>query len=202
MTATSIVNTANPTTIPEYLIRERMEGKPFYFWGYKDVLNKQKKLEDIMGCSSLQSYILEYLRMLFYTKTDIRKYILMGNEIGYHIDHNENLSRDMAIYEKSPDLIAKINKKYIDIAPLIAIEVDINSENDEIPAQAYQHLKIQRLLDWGTEKVIWINTDSRKVTVATMNAPWQIHNWRQDIDLVGDITFNIGAYLQDEGVRF
>ena len=36
--------------IPDYLIKEVMDGIPFYYKGYKDVLNKTKTKEEIMGC--------------------------------------------------------------------------------------------------------------------------------------------------------
>jgi len=61
-------STAIPTTqpkpakkarrnIPAALVREVVEGIPFYYPGYRAVLNKTKKLEDIMSDSGLQSVL-------------------------------------------------------------------------------------------------------------------------------------------------
>ena len=47
--------------IPETLVYEVLEGKPVYYKNYKDVLNGIKNLDDIMGSSSLQSFILTYI---------------------------------------------------------------------------------------------------------------------------------------------
>lgn len=47
--------------IPESLIYEIIDGKPFYYDGYKDVLANKKTSEEIMGASGLQSFIIQYL---------------------------------------------------------------------------------------------------------------------------------------------
>src|ERR1700678_1772832 len=55
-----------PAHIPEYLVYEIIDGLPYYYKGYRDVLNKTKTLEEIMGCSSYQWTILEYLLQLLF----------------------------------------------------------------------------------------------------------------------------------------
>ena len=47
--------------IPEALIYEVMDGKPIYYKGYRDVLNKTKTLEEIMACSRLQGIIVSLM---------------------------------------------------------------------------------------------------------------------------------------------
>jgi hypothetical protein len=55
--------TSNPQVekVPSTLIYEMDEGKPIYYRGYKDVLNKTKTLEQIMGTSILQSLLIELI---------------------------------------------------------------------------------------------------------------------------------------------
>jgi hypothetical protein len=36
--------------------------------------------------------------------------------------------------------------------------------------------------------------------VAIPNQPWQIYDWDNDIGLLDDVTFSIGAYLKEKGV--
>lgn len=48
--------------IPGYLIYETMNGNPIYYKGYKSVLNKTKTIDDIIGSSGLQAFILMYLQ--------------------------------------------------------------------------------------------------------------------------------------------
>ncbi len=52
--------------IPDALVYEEMDGKPIYYRGYRDVLAKQKKPEEIMGCSDVQGVIIsKVLRFLY-----------------------------------------------------------------------------------------------------------------------------------------
>ena len=44
--------------VPEYLVYEVMDGKPIPYRGFREVLNNNKILEDIMGSSGLQSFII------------------------------------------------------------------------------------------------------------------------------------------------
>ena len=62
------------------------------------------------------------------------------------------------------------------------------------------YLKTQQLLDFGTQKVIWIFTNSQKVLVAKPNQPWLTLSWAEDIELMPGTTFNIAAYLAREGI--
>ena len=43
--------------IPEYLIYEMDEGKPIYYRGYKEYLQGQRALEEIMSSSYIQSFL-------------------------------------------------------------------------------------------------------------------------------------------------
>jgi len=54
--------------IPESLIYEIIDGKPFYYDGYKDVLANKKTSEEIMGASGFQSFIIYYLLKVLYAK--------------------------------------------------------------------------------------------------------------------------------------
>ena len=84
-------------TIPESLIYEVIDGKPLYYEGYKDVLANKKTSEEIMGASGLQSFIIQYLLEVLYLKIGRKKYHFLTNEIGTHLDKNNNLSGDIYI---------------------------------------------------------------------------------------------------------
>lgn len=191
-------NRAKP--IPESLIYEIMDGKPLYYEGYKDVLANKKTSEEIMGASGLQSYIIYYLLKVLYAKLDERKYRFLTNEIGTHLDKNNNLLGDIYIYEKtklSPD---KINTHYVEVAPKIAIEIDIRIDLSDEKDFGYVFTKTHKLLDFGVEKVLWIFTKHQKVMVATKDQDWLTKNWHQEIELLDGKYFNIGKFLIDEGV--
>lgn len=113
--------------IPEALIYEILDGKPFYYKGYKEVLSKKKTIEEILGCSTLQAELVSYIMELFFTtiKPSSNLYRIYCNEIGNHIDHRNNLSNDIAIFEKSVMTPDKINTKYADVPAKVVVEIDI-----------------------------------------------------------------------------
>ena len=45
--------------IPDELVYEKIDGKPVYYKGYKEVVNQQKQISVIMGSSNLQTEIIE-----------------------------------------------------------------------------------------------------------------------------------------------
>ena len=61
--------------IPEALVYETLDGKPFYYKGYREVLSKKKTLEEIMGCSTLQAELVSYYyRNVFYNDKAIKQF--------------------------------------------------------------------------------------------------------------------------------
>ena len=185
--------------IPEYLIWEVLDGQPLYRRGYKDVLRKLKTFEEIMGTSSYQSLISDYITKILHRQLDDEKYDVLASEIGVHLTHRNNLSNDIAIY---PLLSAdKITKKYTNFPAKIVIEIDIDIDPSTIKDIDYLNRKTQKLLDFGVEKVIWVLTSIKKVMVATSNKPWLMVEWTQDIEILDEISFNIQAFLDKRGIN-
>ncbi len=189
--------------IPAYLIKEVMDGIPFYYKGYKDVLNKTKTKEEIMGCSSLQSLIIEYLIMNVCTLLDRKKYRIFTNEIGNHLSHNNNLSYDIAIIEKSVLTPDKISVKYMDVPPKLVVEVDVQIElegTDFKSIEEFIMVRTDKIFEFGGEKLIWVLSRPKKVIVAVKGQPWKIHNWDEELELMDGVKFNVAEYLKEEGV--
>lgn len=184
--------------IPEYLVRETIDGIPFYYQGYEAVLHSQKKLEDIMGSSGLQSYIIATIVEFLNDHLNRETYKVLYNELGLHISHNTNLSSDISIFEKV-QLRNKLNEKYLEISPKVAFEVDTKVESINPAAYEYVNLKTQKLIDFGTEQVIWIFTSSKKVLLAQPNEDWLTKNWDSKISVL-DIEFSIGELLEQENL--
>ena len=189
--------------IPSALIYEIMDGKPIYYKGYRDVLNQKKQIEEIMGASNLQVTIIEYLLMVLYRSIDFTKYRVLTNEAGLHLKKNDNLSADIAIYEKQKLPVSAADKHYISIPPKIQIEVDVEADTEDFNSrEGYIYTKTQKLLDFGVEKVIWIVSDNKKILIATPNENWQVIDWHKNIDVIEEISFCVGKYLKDEGSPF
>ena len=189
--------------IPSALIYEIMDGKPIYYKGYRDVLNQKKQIEEIMGASNLQVTIIEYLLMVLYRSIDFTKYRVLTNEAGLHLKKNDNLSADIAIYERQKLPVSRADKHYISIPPRIQIEVDVEADTEDFNSrEGYIYTKTQKLLDFGVEKVIWIVSDNKRILIATPNENWQVIDWHKDVDVIEEISFCIGKYLKDEGSPF
>jgi glutamyl/glutaminyl-tRNA synthetase len=194
-----LIKNPSPTIrkVPSYLIAEVIDGKPYYYKDYKQVLNKKKTLEDIMGSSTLQGFIVTYLTRLLMTLSEDEYHIFL-NETGIHIDTNTNLSGDILVFDASKPLT--INTHYANQAPLINIEIDVNIALEQEDEKDYIFKKTQKLLDFGVEKVIWILTKSQKVIVATPNENWLIISWDKNIEILRGLHFNVPAYLEKKGV--
>jgi len=187
--------------IPEALIYEVMDGQPLYYKGYKDVLNKKKSLDDIMGSSGLQSFIIQYILEILYVKVGRKLYHFLTNEVGTHLGKKNNLSGDVYVYEKSKLTPAEINEHYIKVPAKIAVEIDSKIDIANNKDLDYVNIKTQKLLNFGVEKVIWIFSESQKVMIAQKDTDWLTKDWNQDIELLDGHLFNIGKYLIDEGVK-
>lgn len=187
--------------IPVNLIFEVMDGKPVYYKGYELVLRGKKKQEEIMGISGLQGILLSYLVELIFTKIGSKKYRILFNEIGVHINHHQNLASDIGIYDKALATPEKITTKYLDVPAKMFIEVDIKADVQDYGETGYIRKKTQLLLDFGAEKVLWVLTKPMLVITATPDGKWSFDEWDKDVELMGGHVFNIGSYLKEEGIN-
>lgn len=188
--------------IPEYLVKEVLNGIPIYYKGYKAVLRKEKKLEDIMGTSGLQSFIVSYIYKLLVRQLSDDTYYTLTGETGLHLELNDNLSGDIVLFECNKLPISNIDTHYLNIPPKIDIEIDVNIDTTDFTEQTYIYQKTDRLLSWGVEKVIWVLTASKKVIVAEQGKDWLLIDWSKDIEIIDGIKFNISKYLEKLGVNF
>lgn len=199
VTETANPEPAPPEQIPSYLIYETLNGRPLYRKGYKDVLAKRKTPGEIMGCSDLQAIIVSALHVYIHTQVNRKAYWVVTNEPGLHIGLGDNLSNDIAIYEKER---VTIKGKFFDVAPKVVVEVDIKIDPEAFPAKEMDYIyeKTQAMLDFGTERVIWITTKSRKIFVAVQGETWLTLNWDATVPVIDSVTLNVADILAEEGV--
>ena len=188
--------------IPHALIHEIMDGKPLYYRGYRDVMNKTKQIEEIMGSSSLQFRLVDYLLGIFYAKINRKKFIIATNEAGLHLNRRNNLSSDIAIFSKDVLTAEQTNNKYAQVPPFLAIEIDTQVEFEDMSSSTYINKKTQKLLDFGVEKVVWFFTTSKKVLIARKNEDWIMHDWDKNVELMPGIEANVADFLREEGIQF
>ncbi len=117
-----------------------------------------------------------------------------------HIDIGNNLAGDLLIYKKQQLTADKIKNNYVDIPPEVAIEIDTKADLNNLIFQKYVSDKTNKLLNFGIKKVIWIFTYSQQINIAEQDKDWIVSNWNKDVELIKGITFNIGSYLQENGI--
>jgi hypothetical protein len=186
--------------IPAYLIKEEIEGEPFYYKGFEAVLTGDKTLGEIMGSSVLQTLLAGLI--LRYLGKYLPENLLLGtNEAGLHIGTNNNFSNDIALYAIE-EIKNPFSTQYFDFPPKVVIEIDMDAESGEKDffLEDMLTVKTQKMLDFGVQKVIWILTKSRKILVATPDKDWIITNWDSDITVYENTVLNLNQLLKDNRI--
>ena len=191
-------NRKKAAAIPDYLIYEIDEGKPIYYRGYKEVIKKTKTLEDIIGCSIIQSLVVMLISDFLKEHLPVN-YIRLSNELGLKLSGKSRRNLDLAIYDKNKlaDRSVLLSNQYAQMPPQIVFEIDTRADMSafETPAD-YYHRKTQQLLDFGVEKVIWVFTGSRKYLFAEPDKKWTIGNWSDEMELLPGLALNLELLLE------
>lgn len=187
--------------IPSYLIYEVLNGRPLYYRGYKEVLEKNLNPESIIGNSALQSILVSLIHSYIMLNRDKKKYIPVTNEAGVHLALTDNLSCDVAIFEKGT---FAITTKYFDVAPKIVIEVDVKIDLADFDGIEFNYVakKNQRLFDFGVERVLWVLSKHRRVMVAVPNQDWIFTDWSNDIPVMDNCVLNVKKLLDEEEITY
>lgn len=195
------VQSEKVTQIPHSLVYEEFDGYVFPYKGFREVLNKTKNKESIMGSSSIQAFICSIILRFIYSKIS-KKYIVATNESGLHLSKKSNLSNDIAIFNKSD---VKLSNKYFNVPPVVAIEVDIRADltdEDSLSETDYIFKKSKKMIDFGTQQVIWVLTDSKKIIIVDQSPEWKIVNFDADLPILDDIMLNLQQLMEEEELEF
>lgn len=194
---------ARKRKVPDYLVKETIDGIPYYYRGYRSVLSKKKTFEEIMGWSGLQGFIVQYFIYHVLNRLNPKAYLIFPGGTGNHLGYRNNLSLDISVFDRKTLTPERITAKYVDVPAFCVIEVDIQAEWDDANMTEVEFigLKTQKLFDFGTQKLIWVLSRSKKIIVAEPGKNWEIIDWNKEIELIDGVTFNVGKYLADEGIN-
>ncbi len=183
--------------VPDYLIYEMDEGKPIYYRGYRDVLLGHKQFEEIMGESTLQTWLKTQITIFLSKLLDNSKYVCVVGEQGLLLSKNTHRASDISIFTKEN---FKLSNHYSKLPPKVVIEIDTKAhiEEDEHPAMHYFYRKTQQLFDFGVERVIWIFTADKKIMTAEPNQNWITTDWHNAVHVLDDIHLNVKELLPEE----
>ena len=189
-----------PTSkIPNYLIYEMDEGKPIYYKGYREVLNKTKTAKQIMGSSALQS-LLVLLIQKFLIKNLSEDYLPLASELGFKFAKKSWRNLDIALYDKRKveDLSIFLSDKYIEVAPEVVIEIDTKAALDDLlDSDSYFQIKTDQLLAHGVKKVIWSYTKTRKFMIAENDKKQIIKDWSYNFEIWDSTFINVEKLLEE-----
>ena len=189
--------------IPAALIKETIDGIPFYYAGFRNERKKATEFIGLTGGIKRSSFIKSGLIEILLNGLDLNRFHLFAGEIGCQLGSDSILAIGLAIFEKTRLPNHKINTKYIDVAPNVVIEIDVNVEVDDRQANLFEEFvlrKVKKLHAFGTEKVIWIFTKSKMIVVAKPGGEWQVLDWDCEIELIDGIKFNLAEHLKNEGI--
>ena len=179
--------------IPDYLIYEVVRGRPIYYKGYRDVLNKTKTIEEIKMESKLQSWLKAQITGILFALLQQSPFEVLTGELGLNLPEKTKRGADIAIF-KSENLI--LNEFFSDAPPEIIIEIDVTADTEKQTEMDYVNEKIEDYLSFGVQKVIWIFSRTKKIIIADETLPWLIYNWDKDIEIMKDVSFNLNKMLE------
>lgn len=175
------------------LIYEWHKNKPLYYRGYNLVLLGKRDLEDIMGSSDIQSWIIDSILHFLHKNLDYEKYKILSNELGFIYSKNRWYNLDIAIYERDK---LKLTGKYTKIPPKVAIEVDTKADlsNFENPNDYFIE-KTDTLLKSGVERVIWIFSNTKRVLYAD-SQEWKFYKFSDRLKILDDLYFILSEIIK------
>ncbi|MDM7274254.1 Uma2 family endonuclease [Sulfurihydrogenibium azorense] len=185
--------------VPKELIYEMRYGKPIYYRDYDKVLEGEKTMEEVMGSSKLQVFIISVILDFLFKTLNSKNYIIATNEAGFQWAPRTWRNLDIAIFDRKKLLEEGINNKYAKTPPEIVIEIDTKADLKKYgDFMNYQREKTQDLLDAGVKKVIWYTTFDKKVMLAEKDKPWIITDWNYEVEIVDNLKLNLGEILIKE----
>jgi len=187
-----------PKKIPEALIYEIIEGEIFYRKGYKDVLEKRKKIEEIVGSSVFQSYLVAVIFKFLLRKIEEKKFTILSSELGNNLNLKNNLSHDLAIFYRKSIQAELKEIKYAKTPPLVSIEVDVRADVENSSQMAYIQKKTNKLLEFGVQKVFWILSQQRLIMVCEKGKDWFLIPFEKPFTVIESIEINLDQLLKEE----
>jgi hypothetical protein len=146
----------------------------------------------------IKSIIVGLISMSITNRINRKKYTL-ALYAGIDIDENTEVTFSISVFHKEGLVI---DNHYFKVAPKIAIEVDIMVDLDPDDHVDNVMEKAQKLIDFGTEKVIWVRTQNKTIIVFSKTETWTIVNFNTDIVVIDDCVLNLAQLLKDEDVIY
>jgi Uma2 family endonuclease len=181
--------------IPQQLVYEEMDGVPIPYKNFHKVLLSTATPEEIVGSSVSQTIVVTAILRYLFRHLNEKKYWLATNEAGFHLSRGNNLSADIALFDRSTSPMDPKNFNYATFPPLVVIEVDIRADLSEFASPTdYYRKKSRKLKEFGVSRVMWVNTGSETVM---FDEQLTTHPWDDAFPLTPDLSLSIGRCVRD-----
>ena len=194
--------TSTKISVPDYLVREIIDGDRWFYRGYRDVLNGLKTPEEVIACSTYQSLVVGYVYNKLWNALEDKPYWVMSNEVGNNLSKKNKAAYDIAVFDKASLPPEHISAYYANVPPKLVIEIDVKIESEsKTPEDIVWQIKTKKLLASGVEKVIWFFTKTQLVLIARPNEDWILADWQRDIEIWEGVTVNVAQYLAKNEIQ-
>jgi len=181
--------------IPKTLVYEEMDGVPIPYKNFHKVLLSTATPEEISGSSVSQTIVVTAILRYLFRHLDEKKYWIVTNEAGFHLSKGNNLSADIALFDRSTSPMDPRNFFYADFPPLVVIEVDIRADLSEFASPTdYYRKKSRKLKKFGVERVVWVNTGSETVM---FDDQLTAHSWDDAFAVTSDLHLSVGKCVRE-----
>lgn len=183
--------------IPCILIHDIIDGKPYCYKEYLDILVAKACNNRKTNRLHLQAVINNYLLGVLFKELSQDRDLMISVTPGLYINERNVLTCGITVFERNK---LTIDHKYAQAPPKIALEVDVKVKLRDITEDQYVTLKINKLVNFGVEKVIWFFSKQQKVIIATNQSRFS-SEWNKEVNILPGISCNVGNYLQSERLR-
>ncbi len=191
--------------IPTRLVKEVINGKKYYYKGYRSVLRGEKQFEAIRGSSELRSTLAAILAAYLGNQLNRTVYTMAIGTPGVCLDERNNFVSNIVIHRKADLTPDRDRTKYFSVAPLVAVEVDVRIEAEDEGSDDFSYMfgKSTRMIEGGTVAVVWVLSRIQSLVVFAPGTDGSIQPkvipWTGSYDLPVGIHIRLAEWLEAEG---
>jgi hypothetical protein len=181
-----------PSSAATSLLYEKLDGHAIYFGPNQWEQPPKDEAAQARRFDLMQSALLSHLLRVLYSQLDADQYQLLPNEHGIQVNADTHLVADLAVYRRSELTAPEARSRFIEVSPLAVVLIDSPVlAPAEPPVLDYAMLKVQRLLDFGVQQVLWLHTYSRRMLVARPKTVWLNLTWHNEVDILNLASFRL-----------
>ena len=181
----------------EDLIYEIIDGKPIFYSKAHTVMQELLLVDELKFSESSQPGILSAISQFLWDHLPEADFQIFTNGVGYEPDHNNHLELDIAVCPRSLMKGQNISKALTTPPDLVVLKDSVAGIDDPSRLLGYFHEKIKKIMDYGTTRLIWINTISQTITIAEQDTYWRTVDWEEEVDWIENLRLSLEDILSE-----